>query len=223
MWIFPTMTTTKPPTLYSIMNSIVNYDRDEQIKISDLSKYARTTIFDFDYPLDEHVDKETFEVNILNHYIERRIGFDTPTAFKINLNAKLNEIMPYYNLMFDALDGWELFKAGEVVSRSLTDDTTSSIDSESHDNTITDLRSSNMPENRLNDIRNGSYISEYNYNQNDNNSNSSSDGTTNKSVAETISRTPADKIKILTEFKEKLNSIYTLIYKDLDLLFYGIL
>ena len=222
MWIFPTMTS-KPPTLYSIMNSIVNYDREEQIKISELSKYARTTIFDFEYPLSENVDKETFEVNILNHYMERRIGFDTPTAFKVALNSKLNEIMPYYNLMFEALNGWELFNAGEVVSRSLTDDTTSSIDSESHDNTITDLRSSNMPENRLNDIRNGTYVSEYNYNQNDTNSNSSSDGTTNKSVAETISRTPADKIRILTEFKEKLSSIYTLIYKDLDLLFYGIL
>ena len=38
-----------PPTLYSIMESIVNYGKEKNEKIVDLATNARTTIFDFDY------------------------------------------------------------------------------------------------------------------------------------------------------------------------------
>lgn len=79
MMIFPIypmnlmMYNDKPPTLYSIMNSIANYQTDEKVKIRDLAKNTRSKIFNFDYPLDESVDKEQFECMILNHFIKRRI------------------------------------------------------------------------------------------------------------------------------------------------------
>ena len=63
----------KPPTLYSIMNSIVNFGKEDKEKIKDLAKYSREIIFDFDYPLSEKIDKEEFECMILNHYMMRRI------------------------------------------------------------------------------------------------------------------------------------------------------
>ena len=37
---------------------------------------------------------------------------------------------------------------------------------------------------------------------------------------ETITRTPADKIAILKEMQENIKSIYTMIFKDLECLFY---
>ena len=82
---------TEPPTLYSLMNSIVNYNNPNPVKISELSKNARTTIFNFDYPLSTNVSREAFETMILNHFLMRRIGFDTVTLFNIQLNVKLNE------------------------------------------------------------------------------------------------------------------------------------
>lgn len=97
-----------PPTLFSLLNSIVNYDKeeDEQVKIKNLAKEGREEIFDFEYPLTEHITKEEFETMILNNYLMRRIGYDTLTAFKIALNVKLNSIMPLYNKMFDSLEDW---------------------------------------------------------------------------------------------------------------------
>ena len=97
-----------PPTLKSLMNSICNYGKEEKTNIYNLAKGSRETIFNFDYPLSNKVNRENFEIMILNHYIHRRIGFDTPTEFRIALNVKLNEIMPRYNKLFDMLDGWDL-------------------------------------------------------------------------------------------------------------------
>ena len=110
-----------PQTLYSIMNSICNFEAEERTNIYDLASGARSTIFDFNYPLSTHVNKAEFEILILKHFIMRRIGFDTPTAFKIALEVKLNEIMPRYNKLFDLLDGWNLFNDGETITRTTSD------------------------------------------------------------------------------------------------------
>lgn len=233
----------KPPTLYSVLNSIVNGDKEDEedyTKIKDLAKEGRNTIFNFDYPLSTYVDKETFESIILNHFLQRRIGFETVTAFRIQLNVKLNEIMPLYNKMFDALDNWEIFNDGEVTTRTGTDTTTSqntnntsnSLTNESTTSTTdtSDRRNSELPQNRLEDLRNGSYVTNYNYDTNTNNGQDSStsqgtsqatnQGTDNKNYQETITRSPADKIAILKEMQENIKSIYTMIFKDLDCLFY---
>ena len=80
-----------PPTLYSLLESIVNYGKDDKTKIKDLAKVGRTEIFDFDYDLTDRLTREEFETHILNHYLMRRIGFETLTAFKKQHNCKINE------------------------------------------------------------------------------------------------------------------------------------
>lgn len=235
----------KPPTLYSILNSIVNGDKekDEYIKIKDLAKEGRSTIFNFDYPLSEYIEKEKFETMILNHFLQRRIGFETVTAFRIQLDVKLNEIMPLYNKMFNALDNWEIFNDGEVTTRTgkdnrtseSTNNTTNQLTNHSTTSTndISDRRNSELPQNHLEDLRNGSYVTNYNYDTNTNNGedNSTSQGTSQaqnngtdvNEYNETIRRTPADKITILKEMQENIKSIYTMIFKDLDCLFYQLI
>lgn len=225
-----------PPTLYSIMNSIVNYDKeeDEQTKIKDLAAAARSEIFDFNYTLTNKISKEDFECMILNHFIMRRIGYDTMTAFKIALNVKLNSIMPMYNKMFEMLDGWDLFNDGEVVTRiatdtgSSTDTGNNSLNNTTTSNNTSDRRYSDAPQDRLEDVRDGSYVSDYNFDTENgtvtSNSTGSDSRTTNenRTTNETIERTPSDKIKIYKEFMESKTSIYEMIFKDLDVLFYGL-
>lgn len=232
----------KPPTLYSVLNSIVNGDKDEDeyTKIKDLAKEGRSTIFNFDYPLSQYIEKENFETMILNHFLQRRIGFETVTAFRIQLDVKLNEIMPLYNKMFNALDNWEIFNDGEVTTRTGTDNTTTqntnntsnSLTNQSTTSTtdVSDRRNSELPQNQLEDLRNGSYVTNYNYDTNTNNgqdnstsqgtSQATNNGTDNKQYSETITRSPADKIAILKEMQENIKSIYTMIFKDLECLFY---
>lgn len=224
-----------PPTIYSILESIVNYGKDDKTKIKDLAKVGRSEIFDFDYPLTDNIKKEDFETMILNKFLMRRIGFETLTAFKIQLNVKLNEIMPMYNKMFDAIENWDILNDGEITEKSGTDDrnidTTNTLKNSSITNNseISDRRNSDLPQSQLANVRDGSYVTDYNYDTNSSNSSdsSNSEGFSNSKdnnvYNEVIKRSPADKISIYKEFQENLKSIYTLIFKDLDCLFFQLL
>lgn len=221
---------TEPPTLYSLMNSIENYNNPNPVKISELSKNARTTIFNFDYPLSSNVTKEEFEVMILNKFMQRRIGFQTFTAWQLQLNVKLNEIMPLYNKLFDSLEGWDLFNDGEQVTRDVSDnrviDGTSTQTGSGTTNQTSDRRYSELPQNQIADVQNGTYLTTYNYDT-ETGATTQNSSTTTKSddtgnLKETIKRSPSDKIKIYQEFIQNKNNIYTMIFKDLDALFYQI-
>lgn len=232
----------KPPTIYAILNSICNFDAETQTKIVDLAKVGRTKIFNFDYPLSDKVDKEKFECMILNHFLQRRINFQTITGFQIQLNVKLNEIMPLYNKMFDSLDGWNIFEDGEKTTHDSRDDRTTNVENSannslsSNSNTtsenISDLRYSKMPQNELQNIKDGKYVTDYNYNQDnatntdESTSTGASSGTSNTKdnniLHEEWNRSPSDKIAIYKEFQENLKSIYGMIFKDLECLFYGL-
>lgn len=245
-----------PPTVYSILNAMANFDveKEEQTKIKDLASVTHSKIFDFDYPLSQHINKDDFEIMILNKFLMRRIGFDTVNAFKIQLNVRLNEILPMYNMLFDALNGWNLFETGGITKRILDDNTTSQNDTTStqtnestsnlesnsttNSNSTTDSRRSDTPQNNINDVKAGHYVSEYQYDENNANStdNSTSNGTntsdsnltqnvtgnTTQKLSETIEQTPANKIEIYRQFIEQRNSIYNMIFNDLEDLFYGL-
>lgn len=215
-----------PPTLKSLMNSICNYGKEEKTNIYNLAKGSRTTIFNFDYPLSDKVNREDFEIMILNHFIHRRIGFDTPTEFRIALNVKLNEIMPRYNKLFDMLDGWDLYSGGEITERIQTDNGTNTLNNtiNANNTNISDRRNSQMPQNEIEDVKDGNYMTDYNYDTNTDSGTTVSDtsGTNTNTTNETITRSPSDKIRIYKEFMENIQSIYTLIFKDLDSLFYGL-
>lgn len=158
----------KPPTIYSILESIVNGNVDlndpaPDVKIKDLAKEGRTTIFNFDYPISQYVSRETLETMILNHFLMRRIGFETVTAFRIQLNVKMNEIMPNYNKMFDALENWDIFNDGEKWERTGTDNrdtltnnssnTTATATSNTTNNNTSDKRRSDTPQSQLEDVK----------------------------------------------------------------------
>lgn len=222
MWIPMWNMTDLPPTLYSLLNAIVNFGATEKTKIKDLASAGRTTIFDFNYPLSSKVNKAEFETNILNHYLTRRIGFDTLTAFQIHLNSKLNSIMPIYNKLFDMLDGWDLMNDGEVTTRNVYDETSSNVDNTTNGYTVNDSRASDTPQGELANIRDAKYVTNYTYDQNNNRIDANTKSASTGNTRENISRTPADKIKIYKEFIENRESIYDMIYKELDSLFYGL-
>ena len=227
-------TDTRPPSIYDIMDAMANFNVEDKTKTTDLAKATHSKIFDFDYPLSSNVDKEKFECMILNHFLMRRIGFQTFTAFKIQLNVKLNEIMPIYNKMFDALENWDIFESGEKTTRTGNEnrenETSNTLENTSNTNTTntSDRRMSDTPQNAIDNVKEGVYVTEYNYDTDTANSSdtSNSKGTSNSTdtnkYQETIEKSPADKISILKEMQENIKSIYTMIFKDLDILFYSI-
>lgn len=210
----------RPPRLYDLLESLVNYGKTDKTKIKNLAKESRSFIFDFDYPLSNKVDKEKFETMILNHFILRRIGFETFTSFQIQLNVKLNEIMPLYNKMFESLDGWNLFNDGEKVTRNVISENELNNTSITSGKNIEDLRYSDTPQSKIENLKNGRYVTDANYNQRTSENNDKSNSIGNSKSDEIITRSPADKIAIYKEFQENIKSIYNMIFKDLDCLFY---
>lgn len=226
-----------PPTLYSIMESIVNFDKDpeEKIKIKDLASNSRSTIFDFNYPLSDKIDKEEFETIFLKHYMFRRINFDTVLSFKLHLEVKLNSIMPKYNVMMDGFSGINFLGDTETHTRTQTDSRTNNttsnntINNTSTDNTTSKTKFSDTPQNHIEDITDGSYVSEYTdiANTGTSTSNSSSTGsnssTDNGNLSETITIHRADSIDEYKKYLEAMNSLYEMIFKECDSLFYGVI
>lgn len=56
-----------------------------------------------DFPLWDENYREILCTKILAHYYRREIGLETPSYFVFALNRKMNEIMPYYNLLYKTI------------------------------------------------------------------------------------------------------------------------
>lgn len=220
----------RPPTIYSILNSMANFGNDDEVKIKDLALTQRSKIFNFNYISD--IPKDELEKMILNKFLMRRIGFETVTAFQIALEVKMNEIMPLYNKLYNSIKDWNLFADGEILTKNSTDDRNTKSDSNlsnTSDNistNVADRRNSELPQNQIGNVQDGSYLTEYNLDSNNTNSNDKSlsigvNTTVDNNITNsTETRSPADKIRLYKEFLESKNNIYTLIFKDLNELFY---
>lgn len=68
--------------------------------VNDIIDKARTSIFNFPYPIFDESYRNVLETKILKHYYTREIGLETVGLWKLHLDRKLNEIMPYYNKLY---------------------------------------------------------------------------------------------------------------------------
>lgn len=71
-----------------------------QTKIKDVIAKAIDKIFDFDFPIFDEGYRNVLETKILKHYYTREIGLETYGLWKLKLDTKLNEIMPFYNQLY---------------------------------------------------------------------------------------------------------------------------
>ena len=75
-----------------------------------------------DYPIFDESYREQLNNKIIQHYYFREIGFETEALFKNRLNQKMNEIMPYYNQMYESsklkIDPLSTIDLEEVFSRT---------------------------------------------------------------------------------------------------------
>lgn len=80
---------------FSGLSESVGYDDVEQVIKNCLPK-----IFDFNFPIFDESYRSVLETKILRHYYTREIGLETVGLWKLKLNTKLNEIMPFYNQLY---------------------------------------------------------------------------------------------------------------------------
>lgn len=69
-------------------------------QIEETIEKSREKIFDFDFPIFDENYRSVIETKILKHFYTREIGLETVGLWKLKLNTKMNEIMPYYNQLY---------------------------------------------------------------------------------------------------------------------------
>lgn len=83
----------------------VNSGLDEskgQANVNDIIANSRDKIFDFSYPIYDEDYRSVLETKILKHYYTREICAETVGRWKLFLDARMNEIMPYYNKLYES-------------------------------------------------------------------------------------------------------------------------
>lgn len=191
--------------------------------------------FDFqlnEYPIFDENYRETLNKNILYHYYENEIGFETAPLFRFYLKQRLNEIMGYYN---------ELYKAQKTVLNNLLNnvnitetfnrDTSSNTTSQSNSvnngtnnskNLFLDTPQGNEYKGEMEDTN---YATNVTFNKNNINNTindtSNVNGTGLENYVKTIIGNNGGKynIDILNDVKNKLMNIDLMIINDLSDLF----
>ena len=113
---------------------------------------ARPKIFNFEYPIFDPAYKSVLETKILRHFYTREIGAEVYGLWHLWLETKMNEIMPYYNRLYESqLLEFNPFYEVDYTKTGQSDkkDTgTRDVDGVSKDTgTITDTRTKNLTTN----------------------------------------------------------------------------
>lgn len=198
-----------------------------------MAKYS-TTIktlidnnFDFglkSYPIFNENYRDTLNNNILNHYYENEIGFETASLFKFYLNQKMNEIMPYYNSLYESqnkiLDN--MFDNVDIKEDFIRN-TNTSANSVSSSNSNNKNLFQDTPQGSLDttSIENQSWATNITLNEGNINDNSNTSGASDENYLKHIKGNNGNKYKIevLNDIKNNLLNIDMMIINDLNELF----
>lgn len=86
-----------------ICETSAGYDESQGYSnVNTIIANSRENIFDFDYPIFDENYRATLETKILKHYYTREIGLETVGLWKHFLDMRMNEIMPYYNKLYES-------------------------------------------------------------------------------------------------------------------------
>lgn len=155
-------------------------------RVNEIIQRAIPKIFDFDFPIYDENYRNILETKILKHFYTQEIGLETYGLWKLALDTKLNEIMPYYNEMYKST----LLDFDPLTDTNYTDtrtggktDTGESTASES-----TDSNTKAYGESENNGTRNGTNTTKYTGTDT-----TQTNDTRNGSLNETVQRDNIDK------------------------------
>ena len=181
---------------------------------------AAPLLFDFDYPFYNEMKKAEFEQNFIKHFYMREIGVETFGYFKLNLDAKLNGIMPKYNKLLQAYD--------EMIDPFITDDITETEKADSNNNGNTNVTANNeninlhssTPQGLINNMLDGKYLDDVSKDTGNNSTSTQNNQSANSNMErKTKGLRGYAKAKLLAEYQDSVKSVYSEIYKECDSLF----
>ena len=185
--------------------------------------------FDFglqNYPIFNETYRNTLNNNILYHYYENEIGFETAPLFRFYLNQKLNEIMPYYNELYKVqkkiIDENLLLNNVNLTERLTGSNTTNTSSTSQSSNKGKNLFQ-DTPQGQISqtDIDNQTWATNLTLNKNDIEDESSATGSGTNEYLKTIVGNNGGKfnIDVLNDIKNNLMNIDLMIINELNDLF----
>lgn len=181
------------------------------------------------YPIFDENYRNTLNQNILYHYYENEIGFETASLFRFYLNQKLNEIMPYYNELYKVQK--KLIDENLLLNNvNLTEQLIGSNKTETSSTSQSSNKGKNLfqdtPQGQISktDIDNQTWATNLTLNKNDIEDESSATGNGTNEYLKTIIGNNGGKfnIDILNDIKNNLMNIDLMIINELNDLFMGI-
>lgn len=118
--------------------------------VDEIVENSRRKIFG-NYPIFDEQYRPILERKILKHFYMREIGFETVGLFKMKLNNKMNEIMPYYNKLYQS----ELFEYDPLEDTNIKterDRNGTRVENEGRKNVRSEENSSTNNNKNVNDI-----------------------------------------------------------------------
>lgn len=70
--------------------------------VNEVIEQSWDKIFNFAFPIFDNDYKKPLCIKILRHYYTREIGFETYGLWRLKLETAMNEIMPYYNQLYES-------------------------------------------------------------------------------------------------------------------------
>lgn len=96
---------------YAELDESVGYTKVDEVITKAIPK-----VFDFEFPIFDEAYRNVLCRKILRHYYTKEIGAETVGLWKMWLNTRLNEIMPYYNKLYKS----ELFEFNPMYDVDIT-------------------------------------------------------------------------------------------------------
>ena len=188
----------------------VGYDN-----VNTVIQNAIPKIFSFDWPIFDETYRNVLETKILKHYYTREIGLETYGLWKLKLDTKLNEIMPYYNQLYKSAllefnpfydvditrnhtgkkTGAEALKGDVTVNGQVIVDTHGNVNTMDNTTVNNTTTSDNLdkyaatPQGALDNLRNDKYLTNARMITDTNNSNVTTNGKTDTSTDSTTDTT----------------------------------
>lgn len=100
-----------------ICETAAGYDESKGFNdVDSIIAAAIPEVFSFSFPIFDESYREVLCTKILRHYYTREIGLETVGLWKLKLQTTLNEIMPFYNQLYNS----ELLKFNPLYDVDLT-------------------------------------------------------------------------------------------------------
>lgn len=178
------------------------------------------------YPIFDEKYRSQLNNKIIDHFYFREIGMETVANFAWFLRRKMNEIMPYYNQLYESVDlvtdpvneiDVTYLEHIDAKSNNTANSTTTTDDSNVYSDTPMDFI-----EDGLSAIKNGNYATNANYDQGESNTDSTANTNSEQDRLRTEKGHRQSQSDLLLKYRETFINIDIMIIEELEDLFMGV-